>query len=58
MPTLTSGNTTCSDYDYNDMVLHFTPVPEPGSLPVLVTGFAGLALVVRRRLQAKKQSNS
>jgi len=53
--TLKSGQTTCSDYDYNDMVVHFTAVPEPGSLPVLVTGFAGLVLVVRRRLQAKNK---
>jgi len=53
--TLGSGQTTCSDYDYNDFVVHVSQVPEPGSLPVLVTGFAGLLLVVRRRLQAKNK---
>ena len=43
-----------ADFDYNDVVAHISAVPEPGSLPIMLSGFVGMALVLRRRLQAKK----
>ncbi len=39
-----------SDFDYNDILVHVQAVPEPGDLPVLITGLAGLVLIARRRL--------
>ena len=48
------GGLSPTDYDYNDVVAHISQVPEPGTLPVLVTGLMGMALIVRRRMTAKK----
>ncbi len=41
----------CSDYDFNDLILHFhdRPVPEPGALTLLAGGLFGLAWAQRRR---------
>lgn len=37
------------DFDYNDMIVSFTIVPEPGFYGALSLGLAGLYLAVRRR---------
>lgn len=37
------------DFDYNDMIVKFTVVPEPGFYGALSLGLAGLYLAVRRR---------
>jgi len=38
-----------SDFDYNDMIIKFEPVPEPSSIALIAGGIGLLGLVIRRR---------
>ncbi|MPY89838.1 MAG: PEP-CTERM sorting domain-containing protein [Luteitalea sp.] len=49
-PTCIPGS--CSDYDYNDVIVAWKPiskVPEPGTTALLGLGLLGFAWVVRGR---------
>jgi hypothetical protein len=41
-----------TDFDYNDMVVRISPVPEPGTLVLLGTGLIGIAGLVRRKAKS------
>jgi hypothetical protein len=43
------GDVVAGDQDYNDLVIEVTSTPEPASILLMVTGFIGLGVVVRRR---------
>ena len=40
-----------TDFDYNDMIVSITPVPEPTTLVMFGSGLLGLASALRRKLQ-------